>query len=434
MVDVIIKKTETLNGEVCAPPSKSYTQRMLIASALSNGNSKISNPLLAEDTEATLRAITALGAKVSQIEGCWTVTGAESLSNAKESIDCGESGATLRFMLPVAALAPDPSILVFNGSLQRRPIEPLIKSLYDLGSKVLLKKHRNKDAVLIEGGGILGGQTSIPGNVSSQFISGLLFACPLAKVETEISLTTPLESVDYVRMTLEVLEKFGIRIDVYDNFYRFVIPANQTFKPTDCLVPGDFSSAAFLLAAAAITTSTVKINDLNYESPQGDKAILGILSEMDVEGKVCENSVEIIGTGNPLEPLNLDAKNIPDLVPIVATLACFAKGTTQITGAQRLKLKESDRLSSIHSELKKMGAKVTLKPDGLIIEGGTPLRGTSINSHNDHRIAMACTVAALRAERQTTILNAGSVRKSYPQFFNHLQSLGAEIVGGKFDR
>jgi 3-phosphoshikimate 1-carboxyvinyltransferase len=178
----------------------------------------------------------------------------------------------------------------------------------------------------------------------------------------------------------------------------------------------------------------VKINDLNYESPQGDRAILGILSEMGVEGKVCENSVEINGTGNPLEPLNLDAKNIPDLVPIVAALACFAKGTTQITGAQRLKLKESDRLSAIHSELKKMGAKVTLKPDGLIIEGETPLRGTSINSHNDHRIAMACAVAGLRAERQTTILNAGSVRKSYPQFFNHLQSLGAEIVGGKFDR
>jgi 3-phosphoshikimate 1-carboxyvinyltransferase len=256
----------------------------------------------------------------------------------------------------------------------------------------------------------------------------------LAKVETEISITTPLESIDYVKMTLEVLEQFGIRVDVYDNFDRFVIPANQTYKSTDSIVPGDFSSAAFLLAAAAITTSTVKINDLNYESPQGDKAILGILSEMGVEGKVCDNSVEINGTGNSLEPLIHDAKNIPDLVPIVTALACFAKGTTQISGAQRLKLKESDRLTAIHAELKKMGAKITLKPDGLVIEGETPLRGTSINSHNDHRIAMACAVAALRAEHKTTILNAGSVRKSYPQFFNHLSSLGAEIVGGKFDR
>ena len=211
MVDVIIKKTEKLNGEVCAPPSKSYTQRMLIASALSNGNSKISNPLFADDTEATLRAVTALGAKVAQAEGCWTVTGVESLSSAKEPIYCGESGATLRFMVPVAALAPDPSILVFNGSLQRRPIEPLMKSLFDLGAKVHMKKIGNKDAVVVEGGGILGGETSIPGNISSQFISGLLFACPLAKVETEIKVTTPLESVDYVKMTLEVLEQFGIR-------------------------------------------------------------------------------------------------------------------------------------------------------------------------------------------------------------------------------
>ncbi|MGD0449845.1 MAG: 3-phosphoshikimate 1-carboxyvinyltransferase [Candidatus Bathyarchaeia archaeon] len=434
MTDVIIKKTEKLSGEVCAPPSKSYTQRMLIAAALSNGISKISNPLLSEDTKATLRATTALGAKVATDEDCWTVTGASPLTNAKEPIDCGESGATLRFMIPVAALTSDPSTLIFGGSLERRPIEPLIKSLDDLGANVRMKKLGNKDAVFVTGGGILGGETSIPGDVSSQFISGLMFACPMAKVDTEIALTSPLESADYVKMTWDVLAKHEIRIEVHDNYRLIHIPANQTYKPFDSKVPGDFSSSAFLLAASAITSSNVQIRNLEYASPQGDKAILGILKQMGIVGRVCENSVEINGTGNTLEPLNVDAKNIPDLVPVCAVLACFAKGTSKITGAQRLKLKESDRLKSLHLELRKMGAKIKVDSSGLTIEGPCNLHGAVINPHNDHRIAMACAVAALGAKNQTTIQNAECVRKSYPQFFTHLKQIGAEIVGGKFDR
>ncbi len=434
MTDVIIKKTEKLSGEVCAPPSKSYTQRMLIAAALSNGISKISNPLLSDDTQATLRAITALGANVVIAEECWTVTGANPVTNAKEPIDCGESGATLRFMIPVAALAPDPSTLVFGSSLERRPIEPLIRSLNDLGVSVRIKKLGNKNAVFVEGGGILGGETSIPGDVSSQFISGLMFACPIAKVDTEITLKSPLESADYVKMTWDVLAKHEIRIEVYDNYKLIHIPANQTYKPYDFNVPGDFSSAAFLLAATAITNSTVQIKNLEYCSPQGDKAILGILKQMGINGKVCENSVEITGTGNSLEPVNVDAKNIPDLVPVCTALACYAKGTSKITGARRLKLKESDRLKTLYLEFKKMGAKINVDSDTLTIEGPCNLHGAVINPHNDHRIAMACAVAALGAKNQTTIQNAQCVRKSYPLFFTHLKQIGAEIVGGKFDR
>ncbi len=434
MVDVIVKKSEKLSGEVCAPPSKSYTQRMLIAAALSNGSGKVSNPLLSEDTEAALRAITALGAETSFEENCWVVKGAASIQNAKSPIDCGESGATLRFMVPVAALASDPSTLFFRGSLDRRPIEPLIKSLDDLGAKVHLKKFGDKDAVVVEGGGILGGQTLIRGDVSSQFISGLMFACPMAKVDTEIILTSPLESTNYAKMTWDVLSRHGVKVDVYGNFERIVIPANQAFKPADSRVPGDFSSAAFLLAAAAITNSKVQVNDLDRESIQGDKAILGILKQMGVAGKVCDNSVEIDGVGGPLVPLNLDAKNIPDLVPVCAALACFAEGTSKITGAQRLRLKESDRLKSLHTEFKKMGGKIEFDSDSLTITGTSNLHGATVNSHNDHRIAMACAVAALCAEKQTVIQNAQCVRKSYPQFFLHLKQLGAEIVGGKFDR
>ena len=433
MVDVTIKKTEGLNGEVCAPPSKSYTQRMGIAAALSAGTSKVSNPLLSEDTQATLRAITSLGANVALTDGCWTIKGADPITNAKEPVDCGESGATLRFIIPIAALAPDPSILTFNGSLERRPIQPLLQSLEGLGAKARQRKLGNKDAVLVEGGGILGGETSIAGDVSSQFISGLMFACPLAKVDTEIIITTPLESADYVTMTENVLARHEIRLEVHDNFKLIKIPANQTYMPIDSKVPGDFSSASFLLAAAAITSSKVQINNLEYKSIQGDRAILGILKQMGIEGKVCESSIEINGTGDPLEPLNIDAKNIPDLVPACAVLACYAAGTSKISGAQRLRLKESDRLKTLEIELRKMGAKIKAEASSLTIEGPCALHGAVINPHNDHRIAMACAIAAMGAKGTTTIKNAHCVRKSYPQFFTHLKQIGAEIVGGKFD-
>jgi 3-phosphoshikimate 1-carboxyvinyltransferase len=432
MANVIVKKTEKLSGQVCAASSKSYTQRMVIAAALSNGSSKVSVPLLSEDTEATLRAVTALGAKVTITDGCWAIEGTKTLKGAKEPIDCGESGATLRFMVPVAALAKGSSTLVFKGSIEKRPVEPLLDSLNELGAKAHIGKLGDKDAVFVEGGGIVGGETSIPGNVSSQFISGLMFACPNAQVDTEIMLSSPLESEDYVKMTEAVLVNHGVKVPAHENHIH--IPANQTYEPADGRVPGDFSSAAFLLAAAAITHSKVQINNLDYSSVQGDKAIIGVLKHMGVNVKVCSDSVEIEGSGSLLKTDEVDAKHIPDLVPAIAVLMCYVKGTSHIFGASRLRLKESDRLESLYLELKKMGAQITIDNDGLIIEGGSPLHGAIIDPHNDHRIAMACAVAALGAEGQTTIQNADCVRKSYPQFFTHLRQIGADVVGGKFDR
>ena len=432
MADVTVKKTEKLSGQVCAPPSKSYTQRMVIAAALTHGASKVSNPLLSEDTQATLRAVSALGAKVATAEDCWTIEGTKALKGAKEPIDCGESGATLRFMIPVAALAKGSSTLVFRGSIEKRPVEPLLASLKDLGAKAHVGKFGGKDAVFVDGGGIVGGETSIAGDVSSQFVSGLMFACPMAQVDTEIMLTSPLESEDYVKMTQAVLANHGIKVPAHENHIH--IPADQTYMPSDGRVSGDFSSAAFLLAAAAITNSKVQINSLEYASVQGDKAIMGILKHMGVNGKVCADSVAIGGSGSLLKPVEVGAKNIPDLVPAIAVLACYAKGTSHIFGAHRLRLKESDRLESLYLELTKMGAQITINSDGLIIEGGSPLHGAVIDPHNDHRIAMACATAALGAEGETTIQNAECVRKSYPQFFTHLKQLGANLVGGKFDR
>ncbi|MCL2359491.1 3-phosphoshikimate 1-carboxyvinyltransferase [Candidatus Bathycorpusculum sp.] len=430
-MEVTIKKTSGLCGEVAAPASKSYTQRMIIAAALSQGNSKVWSPLLSQDTQASLRAVTAFGAEVEFGEKDWVIQGAQSLRAPIEPVDCGESGATLRFMIPIAALAEGASTLLFRGSLMRRPVEPLLAALGELGVEAQVGKHEGLDAVFVEGGGIAGGKAFIAGDISSQFISGLMFACPLARAETEITLTKSLESKDYVEMTQAVLSKHAVIVEVSDDHIR--IPGNQVYKAVDSRVPGDFSSAAFLLAASAIGRAQVTVNNLDYEGVQGDKAIFEVLKRMGVEGRVGLGRVEIQSRGGPLKAIDIDARNIPDLVPVIAVLACYAEGTSHIWGAKRLRLKESDRLQAIYVELGKMGAEIQLTQDGLNITGA-PLHGAVIDAHNDHRIAMAACVAALGAEGETLIQQAECIRKSYPQFYLHLKQLGADIVGGKLDR
>ncbi|MGF3521786.1 MAG: 3-phosphoshikimate 1-carboxyvinyltransferase, partial [Candidatus Bathyarchaeia archaeon] len=215
---------------------------------------------------------------------------------------------------------------------------------------------------------------------------------------------------------------------------RFHIPANQKYSPRDSKVPGDFSSAAFLLAAAAVTKSDVTVKNLDVEAIQGDKFILEILRQMGVQGKICRDQVTITGNGELLNAVDIDARDIPDLVPICSVLACFAKGTSKIHDAKRLRLKESDRLESIYVELKNMGAQISIDQDSLTIQGPNLLCGVPVDPFNDHRIAMSCAVAALRAEGETVIQNAECVRKSYPHFFSDLHKLGADVVGGEFVR
>ena len=428
MVDVIIKGSQRLSGEVCTPPSKAYTHRMLIAALLSDGVTKISDPLISNDTEATLQAVKAFGAKVKIQENCWAIEGAISPKTPENPIDCGESGATLRFMIPVAALTPESSVFTFGTSLERRPIMPLLQSLKKLG----VKSSFQRNGVKVQGGGISGGKTTIRGDISSQFISGLLFACPKAEKNTEITLTTPLESKNYVQMTEEVLNKHGVKVRISKDFRRIDIPSNQTYNPYRHEVPGDFSSAAFLLAAAAVTSSKVSVKNLDYHTKQGDKAILDILKKMGSKVETHDKSVEI--EGKLLTPIDIDVKDIPDLVPVCAVLACYSNGVSKIYNAERLRYKESDRLSSLCAELEKMGAEITMNKDSLKIKGPCAMNGTLIDPHNDHRIAMVCAVAALGAKGETKIQNSECVKKSYPMFFEDLRSLGAEVIGGQFSR
>jgi 3-phosphoshikimate 1-carboxyvinyltransferase len=434
MTEVTVRRAKKLKGEVHAPPSKAYTQRMLIAAALSLGTSKIAAPLLSEDTEATLRAVKALGAKVNAAEDCWTVTGAKPLKGAEEPVDCGESGATLRFMIPVAALAAEPSVFVLGGSLEQRPLEPLLQSLKQLGAEAHIQRLGGKMSVHVKGGGIVGGQAAMRGDISSQFVSGLMFACPKARVDTEVTLTTPLESKGYVQMTRDILAEHSVKVSISEDFSRLHMPSHQTYKPCNHRVPGDFSSAAFLLAAAAITHSEVRVKNLDYETAQGDKAIVDILKQMGATVNVRSNQIEIAGNGGVLNAVDVDARDVPDLVPVCAVLACYARGTSVIHDAQRLRYKESDRLLSLYVELKKMGAEIAMDESSLTVKGPCALRGSTVDPHNDHRIAMACAVAALGAGGETTIQHAECVRKSYPRFFTDLRVLGADVSGGKLDR
>jgi len=429
MVGVIIRRTVGLSGEVYALPSKAYTHRMLIAALLSSGASKISNPLVSDDTQATLRAVTAFGAKVKLQENCWTIQGATPLKTPKNAVYCGESGATLRFMIPVAALAPGTSTFTLGPSLERRPLIPLLQSLKQLGVDSSYQHNEEGSLVGIRGGGIKGGKVTISGDISSQFISGLLFACPKAKKDTEISITTPLESRNYVQITMEVLDKHGIRVSASDNFTKLKIPSNQNYNPCNHETPGDFSSAAFLLTTAAITSSKLKVKNLDCHTTQGDKAILNILKETGSKVMVGDDYVEV--EGEELNAIDVDAKDIPDLVPVCAVLACYSRGTSRIYNAKRLRYKESDRLSSLHTELRKMGAEIIVNEDSLIIRGPCKMQGTTIDPHNDHRIAMACAVAALAAGGETKIQNSECVNKSYPSFFNDLRLLGANIIVGR---
>ena len=426
MADAIIKGRQKLSGKVAAPPSKAYTHRALVAGLLSDGVTRISNPLFSDDTDATLKAITTLGAKIDLSENQWTIQGIQHIEKPEVPIRCGDSGSTLRFLLPVAALASGPSVFTLGTSLSRRPLAPLLRSLAQLGVKSDFRISQSPPVVEICGGGIKGGKTTIAGDVSSQFVSGLLFGCSKAEDDTDILLSTPLESRDYVRMTIEVLNKHGVRMFAYENMTQLKVFANQTYRPFDHDIPGDFSSAAFLLAAAAVTSSKLKIGNLNWKTGQGDQEILTILEKTRCKVKKAEESIEI--EGNELFATDVDAKDTPDLVPVCASLACYSQGISRIFNAGRLRLKESDRLSSLQTELKKMGGKISIMESGLAIEGPCKMRGATINPHGDHRIAMACAVAALAADGKTVIKNCECVSKSYPGFFDDLSLLGADVV------
>ncbi|MEM2352161.1 MAG: 3-phosphoshikimate 1-carboxyvinyltransferase [Thermoproteota archaeon] len=426
MVSLVIRGGAALSGSVSAPPSKAHTHRALIASSLSNGESRTYNALFCDDSVATINACRLLGAKITISDNEVRVCGIPKPKTPEDVIDCSESGSTMRFITPVCALADGISVLTGGESLRRRPMGPLLDALGQLGVKCYSSRSDGRPPIIVFGGGIRGGRAGIRGDVSSQFISGLLFAVPMAQNDTYIYLSTPLESKPYVDITMDILLKHGVRVSFSGDI--FYVPRGQEYKPYNHFIEGDYSSAAFPLAAAAITKSNIRVENLLKDSLQGDRIIVDILRSMGVIVSVGPDYVEVKGIDGHLRPINVDLRDSPDLVPVCAALACFAEGKSVISGARRLRFKESDRIETLLSELTKMGASIRVQEDSLAIYGSGRLHSAEIDPHMDHRIAMACTVAALGADGETIIRDIECINKSYPGFIMDMRLLGADMI------
>jgi len=334
-------------------------------------------------------------------------------------IDCQNSGTTLRFMAAVCALINGTSVLTGDASLRTRPSVPLMEALNALGAYVMSAKP-NGTAPLIIRGVLSGGTADISDPISSQFVSALLIACPLCDHDTTLRVQN-LKSRPYIDITLELLKR--LRVNVSTDYHEFTIPCCQKYSSADIFIPGDFSSAAFHLSAAAITNSKVTVHNLS-KSKQGDEKIITILEDMGAHLK--RETDTVVVDGAELHGTVIDAGDVPDLVPVLAVLGAYATGSTEIHNISHLRYKETDRLAAMTSELHKMGVSIHNEGDKLQIKGGKP-KGALVQGYGDHRIVMALSVAALAAPGETEIQDAESVNVSYPDFFDDLFALGADI-------
>ncbi len=407
-------------GRVEAPPSKSMTHRMVILGVLAEGRTTIRCPLVCDDTLATLNAVSMLGAETKKGEDEWTVDGG-SLKAPGEAVYCGESGTTIRLMTAVCALADGCVTLTAGPSLSRRPMGPLLDALSSLGVDV--HGEAGYPPITVCGdGGIGGGETTLPGHVSSQFVSALLLVAPMMSSPLTLRVTTPLQSWPYVEMTMDAMETFGVKASASPGRTVFTASTGK-YRASKVNVEGDWSSASYLLAAGAVG-GEVTVGNLDTGSSQADTAILDILSRMGAELSV--KGDEVTCSRSRLKAVKVDFSDCPDLFPIVSALCSVAEGASELTGLERLRLKESDRVAAMAEGLTRMGAEVAENGGAVRVTGGT-VRGAELNPYDDHRIAMSLGILALAAEGDTTILDAGCVTKSYPGFWGHLEGLGVDV-------
>ena len=423
-----------LSGAATPPPSKSQAHRVLIAAALADGESVISNVALSQDIEATIRCLGELGAEFA-IDGSAAAVrgmGANPMSPLRRMayprLDCGESGSTLRFLIPVALAVRGGGIFSGRGRLMERPLTPYF-DLFD--EKGLF--HESKSGALTVTGMLTPGEYRLPGNVSSQFITGLLYALPLLEGDSGIVLTSPLESGGYIGMTLEALGQFGVSVEAGKNGWR--IPGGQLYRPRSLAVEGDWSQAAFWYAAQALG-NPVTVEGMDQRSIQGDRAFLDWVRMVQNQPAAGDAAVPIWGAGpkqeGPSTPsegcaVSIDVSQNPDLVPPLAAMGALMNGRLRIRNAARLRMKESDRLASVTAVLSALGAEVAEGPDFLDIQGKERLAGgVKVDSFNDHRIAMMAAIAATRCEKPVTITGAECVAKSYPNFWEEYERLGGQ--------
>jgi len=414
-----------LNGKVKIPPSKSLSHRAVIAAGLSDGQCAIDNISMSEDIIATCVIMEKLGVDIIQLPNKLKVSGKgkpklSHFGTLRNELQCNESGSTLRFLIPIAMLTGEK--IVFQG--KSKLVQRTLKPYYEIFEKHNIKYTTNNGNLpLIVDGSLEPGIFELRGDVSSQFITGLIYALPLLNGDSTIKITTKMESIGYIDLTLDVLSKFGVSVE-NNNYREFKIKGNQHYLKRDYRVEGDFSQAAFYLAAG-ILGGDVECTDINMESLQGDRAIVDIIKSMG--GKITIKDGNLKASKSDLKGSIIDASQCPDLVPIVAVLAALSSGTTEIINAGRVRIKESDRLKAMATELNKIGADVIEREDSLLIHGKPWLRGGVVSSWNDHRIAMAMAIASIRCTQDLTIEDSGAVKKSYPHFYEDFKSLGGKV-------
>ncbi|MBQ1546273.1 MAG: 3-phosphoshikimate 1-carboxyvinyltransferase [Clostridia bacterium] len=411
-------KSGVLHGSVTVPPSKSDVHRAIICAALSKGTSVISPVAFSQDILATIDCIRALGAEVTVSGDCVTVCGDNTFSNKTALLDCRESGSTVRFFIPVAAAGSIDATFVGKGRLPQRPLGVYTELLPMHG--IVCKTEGGLPFSV--SGQLTAGQFALAGDISSQFVTGLLFALPLLDGDSVIHLTSMLQSKGYIDMTIDVMRRFGVIVTEKDGDY--YIRGGQKYIACKYTTEGDWSQAAFFLTAGALG-SEISVNGLDMDSRQGDKKIIDILRRFGANINIEKNTISCHGEN--LHGIEIDASQIPDLVPILAVCGAFAQGTTRIYNAQRVRLKESDRLSAMKNALASCGADISETHDGLLISGNEKISGGDVDGCNDHRIVMSMSIAALRCENGVNISDKESINKSYAEFFDDFISLGGIV-------
>ena len=409
-------------GAIAAPPSKSYPIRALFAAALAEGRSRIVNPLIADDTEAASEVLMHLGAAIERKAGFWLVTGGH-LKPPHQKLDCRQSAATLRFLAPVCATLEGISRITFSPGLARRPLTPLFDVFQQLG--VASELADNYLTIHGSGGRFKSNAVSLAGNISSQFVSGLLLAAPQTAGGLTIRLTTPAESRDYLRMTVDCLGRFGIDIEASGDLTEFRI-AHQKYRPANYTVEGDWSSASYFLGLGALA-GAVTVAGLVADSFQADRFMLNCLRRMDANIMIDGDRITV--AASRLQAIDVDLNEAIDLLPTIACLAAVAESDSIIAGLARARLKESDRVKAVAGNLKRMGIGVIEESDRLIVTGGKP-HGAVIDSFDDHRIAMAFAMLGATCG-DTVILGAECVNKTYPGFWEDFKKVGGKVNIGE---
>ena len=408
----------TCHGSVKIPPSKSMAHRAIICAALSSGKSTISNIDYSVDIQTTIDCMRKLGAKITCHEDSVDIQGIQDFNHLIDHhIECNESGSTLRFLIPIFSLTNQKVIFTGKNRLLKRPQ----KVYEDLFKENNLYFNQTEEFIEIQGK-LCAKEYTLKGNISSQFISGLLFTLPLLENDSKIHILPPFESKSYIDLTIQMLEKFNIHI-VWEDDLTLYIKGNQKYYAHDEVVEGDFSQFAFFGVLGAINHD-LEIKGMDIHSLQGDKQILDILHDFNCEIDQ-KDSIYTIKQSN-LKAHSIDLKNCPDLGPILCTLAMFSKGTTHITNASRLRLKESDRIEAMVSECKKMGCEIEVIDDEMFIHGGYHAPSVELDGWKDHRIVMACAIALTKLGG--TIQGCEAITKSYPSFFEDLKSVGIEVM------